>query len=65
MMMSFAVITIGGLGTMKGAFFGSLLVAILRSIAIFTFPQVELLLVYVIVIGVLLFRPHGLFVKTN
>jgi branched-chain amino acid transport system permease protein len=65
MMMSFAVITIGGLGTMKGAVFGSLLVGILRSISIFIFPQVELLVIYLIVIGVLIFRPHGLFVKTN
>jgi branched-chain amino acid transport system permease protein len=64
-MMSFAVITIGGLGTMKGAVFGSLLVGILRSISIFIFPQVELLVIYLIVIGVLIFRPHGLFVKTN
>jgi len=65
MMMSFAVITVGGLGTMKGAFFGSLLLGIIRSIAIFTFPQVELLVVYVVVIGVLSFRPQGLFVKTD
>lgn len=65
MMMSFAVITIGGLGTMKGAFFGSLLVGFIRSIAIFTFPQVELLVVYVIVVGVLAFRPQGLFVMEN
>ncbi|MGA2464179.1 MAG: branched-chain amino acid ABC transporter permease [Thermodesulfobacteriota bacterium] len=65
MMMSFAVITIGGLGTMKGAFFGSLLVGIIRSIAIFTFPKVELLVVYVVVIGVLSFRPQGLFVKMD
>jgi len=65
MMMSFAVITIGGLGTMKGAFFGSLLIGIVRSVTIFIYPQVELIVVYVIVIAVLVFRPHGLFVKTN
>jgi len=65
MMMSFAVITIGGLGTMRGAFFGSLLVGIVRSITIFVVPQLELLIIYLIVIAVLVIRPQGLFLNAD
>ena len=46
---------------MKGAFFGAMVVGILRSVAISTYPEIELLLIYLIVIGVLVFRPEGLF----
>ena len=59
--MAFAVVVIGGLGSMKGAFFGAMVVGILRSIAISTYPEIELLLIYLIVIGVLVFKPEGLF----
>ena len=59
--MAFAVVVIGGLGSMKGAFFGAMVVGILRSIAISTYPELELLLIYLIVIGVLVFKPEGLF----
>jgi branched-chain amino acid transport system permease protein len=59
--MAFAVVVIGGLGSIKGAFFGAMIVGILRSIAISTFPELELLLIYLIVIGVLIFKPEGLF----
>jgi branched-chain amino acid transport system permease protein len=59
--MAFAVVVIGGLGSMKGAFFGAMIVGILRSVAISTYPEVELLLIYLIVIGVLVFKPEGLF----
>ncbi len=59
--MAFAVVVIGGLGSMKGAFFGAMVVGILRSIVIATYPELELLLIYLIVIGVLVFKPEGLF----
>jgi branched-chain amino acid transport system permease protein len=59
--MAFAVVVIGGLGSMKGAFFGALVVGILRSLAIATYPELELLMIYLIVIGVLVFKPEGIF----
>lgn len=59
--MAFAVVVIGGLGSMKAAFFGALVVGILRSIAIATYPELELVLIYLIVIVVLVFKPEGLF----
>ncbi len=58
---AFAVVVIGGLGSMRGAFVGALVVGILRAIAISTYPELEMLLIYLIVIGVLVLRPRGLF----
>ncbi|HZE36869.1 MAG TPA: branched-chain amino acid ABC transporter permease, partial [Candidatus Eisenbacteria bacterium] len=58
---AFAVVVIGGLGSMRGAFVGALVVGILRSVAISVYPELEMLLIYLIVIGVLLWRPRGLF----
>jgi branched-chain amino acid transport system permease protein len=59
----FAVVVIGGLGSMRGAFAGALVVGILRAVAIATYPEVEMLAIYVIVIGVLILRPAGLFAR--
>src|SRR6266542_4392791 len=58
---AFAVVVIGGLGSMRGAFVGALIVGVLRSIAISVYPELEMLLIYLIVIAVLIFRPRGLF----
>jgi branched-chain amino acid transport system permease protein len=58
---AFAVVVIGGLGSMRGAFVGALVVGVLRSVAISVYPELEMLLIYLIVIGVLLWRPRGLF----
>jgi branched-chain amino acid transport system permease protein len=58
---AFAVVVIGGLGSMRGAVAGALVVGLLRAIAIATRPELEMLLIYLIVIGVLVLRPRGLF----
>ncbi len=58
---AFAVVVIGGLGSMRGAFVGALVVGVLRAIAISVYPELEMLLVYLIVIAVLVLRPRGLF----
>jgi branched-chain amino acid transport system permease protein len=58
---AFAVVVIGGLGSMRGALAGALSVGVLRSVAIAVYPELEMLLIYLIVIGVLLWRPRGLF----
>jgi branched-chain amino acid transport system permease protein len=60
---AFAVVVIGGLGSMRGALAGALAVGVLRAIAIAVYPALEMLLIYVIVIGVLVLRPRGLFGK--
>jgi len=58
---AFAVVVIGGLGSMRGAVVGALVVGVLRSVAISVYPELEMLLIYLIVIAVLIFRPRGLF----
>jgi branched-chain amino acid transport system permease protein len=58
---AFAVVVIGGLGSMRGAFVGALVVGVLRAIAISVLPEIEMLLIYLIVIAVLSLRPRGLF----
>jgi branched-chain amino acid transport system permease protein len=58
---AFAVVVIGGLGSMRGAVAGALVVGVLRAVAISTWPELEMLLIYLIVIAVLVFRPRGLF----
>jgi branched-chain amino acid transport system permease protein len=58
---AFAVVVIGGLGSMRGALVGALIVGVLRAVAISVYPEIEMLLIYLIVIAVLLLRPRGLF----
>lgn len=60
---AFAVVVIGGLGSMPGALVGSLLVGLIRAVSLIVYPEFEILAIYLIVIGVLLFRPAGLFGK--
>jgi branched-chain amino acid transport system permease protein len=61
---AFAVVVIGGLGSMPGALVGSLIVGLMRAFAIVLYPEFEVLAIYVIVIAVLLLRPAGLFGKS-
>ena len=58
---AFAVVVIGGLGSMRGAFVGALVVGLLRALAIAIYPELEMLIIYLIVIVVLTLRPGGLF----
>ena len=62
---AFAVVVIGGLGSMRGAFVGSLVVGVLKAAAIAVYPEAEMLAIYVIVIAVLLLRPAGLFARAT
>jgi branched-chain amino acid transport system permease protein len=61
---AFAVVIIGGLGSMPGALMGALIVGFVRSAAIWLYPEFELLAIYVIVITVLIVRPQGLLART-
>ncbi len=61
---AFAVVVIGGLGSMPGALVGALVVGLVRAVAIWLYPEFEMLAIYVIVIAVLIFRPRGLLGKT-
>lgn len=58
---AFAVVVIGGLGSIPGALVGALIVGLIHAFAIVVYPELDLLATYLIVIGVLLLRPAGLF----
>ena len=58
---SFAVVIIGGLGSIPGAAIGALIVGIARSAAVHVWPVAELFSIYVVMAIVLMFRPEGLF----
>ena len=60
---AFAVVVIGGLGSMAGALVGALLVGLIRAMSLVIYPEFEILAIYLIVIGVLLLKPSGLFGK--
>jgi branched-chain amino acid transport system permease protein len=58
---AFAVVVIGGLGSMRGALAGALIVGVIRGFSLVLYPEAEVLAIYLIVIAVLLLRPSGLF----
>ena len=58
---AFAVVVIGGLGSMRGALAGALIVGLIRALSIVFYPEFEVLAIYLIVIAVLSVRPAGLF----
>lgn len=57
---AFAVVVIGGLGSMRGALVGALIVGLMRAAAITWYAELEILAIYLVVILVLIARPAGL-----
>ena len=57
---AFAVVVIGGLGSMRGALVGALIVGLMRAAAISWYAELEMLAIYLVVIAVLIVRPAGL-----
>ncbi|MBT2299492.1 branched-chain amino acid ABC transporter permease [Variovorax paradoxus] len=62
---SFAVVIIGGLGSIEGAAVGALIVGLARSFAVHMAPVAELFSIYIVMAVVLMFRPEGLFQRTQ
>ena len=62
---AFAVVVIGGLGSMSGALVGALIVGLMRAVSIAVMPEMELLSVYLVVVAVLILKPAGLFGKVT
>ena len=58
---SFAVVIIGGLGSIPGAAIGALIVGLARSFAVYEAPEAEIFIIYLVMVIVLIFRPEGLF----
>jgi branched-chain amino acid transport system permease protein len=63
--LAFAVVAIGGMGSIEGALIGALIVGICRAAAVHLFPQLELFVIYAVMALVLVARPYGLFVRAQ
>jgi len=63
--LAFAVVAIGGMGSVGGAFIGALIVGLCRAAAVHLAPQIELFVIYAVMALVLVFRPQGLFTRVQ
>ncbi|HEY0224050.1 MAG TPA: branched-chain amino acid ABC transporter permease, partial [Pseudolabrys sp.] len=63
--LAFAVVAIGGMGSIEGALVGALIVGICRAAAVHLVPEVELFVIYGVMALVLMIRPYGLFVRAQ
>ncbi len=59
--LAFAVVVIGGLGSLPGAALAALLVGIVRAATIHYRPELDLFSIYFVMAAVLIARPKGLF----
>lgn len=61
---AFVVAVIGGLGSLEGAFLGALVIGIVSAFGTRFFPTFDMALTFLLMAGVLLVRPRGLFGAT-
>ena len=61
LVLAFVDVVVGGLGSLKGALVGALIVSFVRTAGIQFFPEIELAVLYLIAAFVLIIRPTGLF----
>lgn len=59
--LAFAVIVIGGMGSIGGAMIGAVIVGFARAFSVHIYPPAELFSIYLVMAIVLAFRPYGLF----
>ena len=64
LILSFVVVVLGGIGSVAGAAIGALLIGLTDTFGKVFFPQVSSILIYVLMAGVLLWRPNGLLGKS-
>jgi branched-chain amino acid transport system permease protein len=57
---TFVVVVMGGLGSISGAFFASLIIGCVHAFGIYFFPQATLVLIFFTMAVVLAWRPQGL-----
>jgi branched-chain amino acid transport system permease protein len=63
--LAFAVVAIGGMGSIEGALIGALIVGLCRAAAVHFVPQIELFVIYAVMALVLIVRPYGLFTQAQ
>jgi branched-chain amino acid transport system permease protein len=57
---AFAVVVVGGLGSIPGALLGAAIIGLARAVTAHLFPEIEVFAVYLVMAGVLAVRPLGL-----
>jgi branched-chain amino acid transport system permease protein len=62
---AFVVVVIGGMGSVSGAFVAAVIIGVLNAFGILIFPQVALVLPFLVMAAVLVVRPWGLFGKAG
>ncbi|MGE3158763.1 MAG: branched-chain amino acid ABC transporter permease [Xanthobacteraceae bacterium] len=63
--LAFAVVATGGMGSIEGALIGALIVGLCRAAAVHLVPELELFVIYAVMALVLIFRPYGLFTQVQ
>ena len=61
MVLSFAVVAVAGLGQITGTAVAALMIGMGKAFAVYLFPELDVLVPYLIMLVVLLWRPQGLF----
>jgi branched-chain amino acid transport system permease protein len=61
LMLAVIVVVVGGLGSLRGTFFSSILVGVIDSLGKVYFPNFALVTMFIVMAVVLLVRPAGLF----
>lgn len=64
LLLSFVVVIVGGLGSLRGALVGSILIGLLDSVSKSLFPDLALFSLFVPMALILVFMPNGLFGKS-
>jgi len=65
LILSFVVVVIGGIGSMKGAFIGAMLIGLADTFGKVLLPELASMAVYATMAVVLIWRPQGLFGKVS
>lgn len=62
---AFVVIVVGGFGSLGGAVLASIIIGELQSFGVLLIPKLSLALIYILMAGVLILKPSGLFGEDN
>lgn len=61
MVLSFAVVAVAGLGQITGTAIAALMIGMAKAFSVYLLPEFDVLMPYLIMLAVLLWRPEGLF----
>jgi branched-chain amino acid transport system permease protein len=65
LIISFVVVVIGGTGSIKGTFVGAMLIGLVSTFGKVLLPEQASIMAYALMVGILLWRPQGLFGMAN